>query len=116
MFNVESKQDEISLGEDLDVLVIRGKGDSTISRLKDGRVILFNRESPIFSELKPGVFVKSKVSFVAQNYIIVDPVSPPTRGVEAIKLGLQMVSESENWEMALLSQAIQYIVEKLESS
>ena len=114
MYNVELKPDEISLGEEMEVLVIKGKGDSIISRMKDGRVILFNRENPIFSELRPGVLVKSKVSFIAQNYIIVDPISPAETGVEAIKLGLRMVSESDNWEMAVLSQAIMYIIEQFE--
>jgi hypothetical protein len=112
MYNVDLKPEEVSLGEEMDVLVLKGKGDSIISR--DGRVILFNRENPIFSELRPGVMVKSRVSFIAQNYIIVDPLSPPDTGVEAIKLGLQMVSESDNWEMAVLSQAILYLIEQLE--
>jgi len=114
MYNVELKPDEISLGEEMEVLVIKGKGDSIISRMRDGRVILFNRENPIFSELRPGVMVKSKISFIAQNYIIVDPIAPPETGVEAIKLGLRMVSESDNWEMAVLSQAIIYIIEQFE--
>jgi hypothetical protein len=114
MYNVELKPDEVSLGEEMEVLVIKGKGDSIISRMKDGRVILFNRENPIFSELRPGVMVKSKVSFIAQNYIIVDPIAPPETGVEAIKLGLRMVSESDNWEMAVLSHAIMYIIEQFE--
>jgi len=114
MYNVELKPDEVSLGEEMEVLVIKGKGDSIISRMKDGRVILFNRENPIFSELRPGGLVKSKVSFIAQNYIIVDPISPPETGVEAIKLGLRMLSESDNWEMAVLSQAIMYIIEQFE--
>ena len=114
MYNVDIQTDDVSLGEELDVLVLKGKGDSIISRMTDGRVILFNRENPIFPDLKPGVLVKSKVSFIAQNYIIVDPVAPPDTGVEAIKLGLQMVSESDNWEISILGQAILYLIEQLE--
>ena len=114
MYNVDIQTDDVSLGEDLDVLVLKGKGDSIISRMSDGRVILFNRENPIFPDLKPGVLVKSKVSFIAQNYIIVDPVAPPDTGVEAIKLGLQMVSESDNWEISIIGQAILYLIEQLE--
>jgi len=64
----------------MEILVLKGKGDSIISRMKDGRVILFNRENPIFPELRPGVMVTSKVSFIAQNYIIVDPISPLIQG------------------------------------
>lgn len=114
MYNVEIKPDDVSLGEELNVLVLKGKGDSIISRMKDGRVILFNRENPLFLELKPGVMVNCKVSFIAQNYIIVDPISPPDTGVEAIKLGLQMVSESDSWEFSILSQALLYLIEQLE--
>ena len=114
MYNVDIQTDDVSLGEDLDVLVLKGKGDSIISRMSDGRVILFNRENPIFPDLRPGVMVKSKVSFIAQNYIIVDPVAPPDTGIVAIKLGLQMVSESDNWEISILGQAILYLIEQLE--
>ena len=105
---------DTSLGDELTVLVLKGKGDSIISRMKDGRVILFNRENVLFNELEPGMTVLSKVSFIAQNYIIVDPVSPPERGVEAIKLGLQMVTETENWENAVMANALLYMLDLLE--
>ena len=115
MYNIDSTQD-ISIVDELTVLVLKGKGDSTISRMKDGRVILFNRENVLFNELEPGMIVQAKVSFIAQNYIIVDPVSPPERGEEAIKLGLQMVAETENWENAIIANALLHIIEILEES
>ena len=105
---------DTSLGDELTVLVLKGKGDSIISRMKDGRVILFNRENVLFNELEPGMTVLSKVSFIAQNYIIVDPIAPPEAGTEAIKLGLLMVSESDNWEMAIIGQALLYLIEQME--
>ena len=113
MYNLDSSP-EVSLGDELTVLVLKGKGDSIISRMKDGRVILFNRENVLFNELEPGMTVQAKVSFIAQNYIIVDPVSPPERGIGAIKLGLQMVSETENWENAVIANALLYVIELLE--
>ena len=113
MYNIESAPD-ISLGDELTVLVLKGKGDSIISRMKDGRVILFNRENVLFNELEPGMTVQSKVSFIAQNYIIVDPVAQPERGPEAIKLGLQMVAETENWENAVMANALLHVIEILE--
>jgi hypothetical protein len=82
--------------------------------MRDGRVILFNRENPIFNDLEPGVLVEVRVSFIAQNYIIVDPVAPPETGVEAVKLGLQMVSETENWENAIIARALLHIIEQSE--
>ena len=114
MYNAEVHMKEISLGETLEVLVLKGKGESIISRLRDGRVILFNRENPLFQDLRPGVLVSCKVSFVAQNYIIVNPISPPDTGVNAIKLGLDMVTDSDNWELAIISQAIKHLIEQLE--
>lgn len=105
------KFNDVSLGDEFSVLVLKGKGDSIISRMKDGRVILFNRESPIFSDLKPGTLVHGRVIFVAQNYVIMDPLTPPESGVEAIKMGLKMVTESENWELSVLAQAILYLLE-----
>ncbi len=115
MSNVEPKP-EVSIGDQFTVLVLKGKADSLISRMRDGRVILFNRENPIFNDLEPGVMVEVRVSFIAQNYIIVDPVSPPETGVEAVKLGLQMVSETENWENAVMARAILHVIEQLEAS
>ena len=114
MYNVDIQREKVTLGEEMDVLVLKGKGDSIISRMGDGRVILFNRENPIFPELRPGVMVRVKVGFIAQNYIIVDLLYPPDSGVEAIKLGLQMVSESDNWELSIMGQAILYLIEQLE--
>lgn len=113
MYNIESTP-SISLGDELVVLVLKGKGESIISRMKDGRVILFNRENVLFNELEPGMTVQAKVSFIAQNYIIVDPITKPEKGVEAIKLGLQMVSETENWENAVMANSLLHIINILE--
>lgn len=114
LINQEEEKTEVSIGDQFTVLVLKGKADSLISRMKDGRVILFNRENPIFNDLEPGMIVESRVSFIAQNYIIVDPIAPPESGNEAIKLGLQMVSETENWENAIIARALMHIIEKLE--
>ena len=103
---------EVSLGDEFTVLVLRGKGDSIISRMKDGRVILFNRESPIFADLRPGTMVHGRVIFVAQNYVIMDPLTPPESGVEAINMGLRMVAESDNWELGILAQALIYLLDQ----
>jgi len=111
--NIEESP-SVSLGDELTVLVLKGKGDSIISRMNDGRVILFNRENPLFEDLVPGVVIDAKVSFIAQNYIIVDPQAPLRTGVEAIRLGLNMVQESENWENAIIASSLLYIIDLLE--
>lgn len=114
MSNIETKP-EVSLGDQFTVLALKGKADSLISRMRDGRVILFNRDNPIFTDLEPGMLVEVRVSFIAQNYIIVDPVAPPESGVEAVKQGLQMVSETENWENAIIARALLHIIEQFET-
>ncbi len=114
MSNIETKP-EVIVGDQFTVLVLKGKAESLISRMRDGRVILFNRDNPIFNDLEPGMMVEVRVSFIAQNYIIVDPIAPPESGVEAVKLGLQMVTESENWENAIIAKSLLHITELLES-
>jgi len=42
-------------------------------------------------------------------------VAPPESGVEAVKLGLQMVSETENWENAVMARALLHVIEQLEA-
>jgi len=110
----EERPDDVSLGDEFTVLVLRGKGDSIISRMKDGRVILFNRESPLFADLEPGTIVHARVIFVAQNYVIMDPLTSPESGLESVKMGLTMVVDSENWEMSILARALLYLVEQIE--
>jgi len=114
MYESGEKPSEISLGERLTIPVLRGRGESIISRMRDGRVILFNKENPYFNELKPGMMVTCKVNFIAPNYVIVDPISPPETGVEAVRLGLKMVSEAEDWEHAMMANALLYILEILD--
>ena len=86
MLTFETKP-EVSLGDQFTVLVLKGKADSLISRMRDGREKTLDRENPIFTHLEPGIMVEVRVSFIAQNYIIVDPVAPPESGVEAIEAG-----------------------------
>ncbi len=114
MYEAGERLSEVSLGERLTIPVLRGRRESIISRMRDGRVILFNKESPYFNELKPGMMVTCKVSFIAPNYVIVDPVSPPEAGLEAVRLGLKMVSEAEDWEHAVIANALIYILEILD--
>jgi hypothetical protein len=110
----EERPDDVSLGDEFTVLVLRGKGDSIISRMRDGRVILFNRESLLFADLEPGTIVNARVIFVAQNYVIMDPLTPPESGLESVKMGLMMVIDSENWEMSMLARALLFLLEQIE--
>lgn len=107
-------RDEVGVGDVLTVRTLRGKEGGVIGRLPDGRVILFNRESRFYDQLNPGQAVEGRVTYVAQTYVIVDPLSPPKTGVEALKANLKTLTESEDWEQAVLAEALLYIIKQLE--
>lgn len=72
---------KISLGEDMIVRTLPGRGGKPIGRLPDGRVILFDQNSPYFDMLAPGQSVKGHVIVISENYIIVSPTREPEEAV-----------------------------------
>lgn len=110
----ERRRDEVSIGDILTVRTFKGKNGGVIGRLRDGRVILFNKESPYFDQLDSGQVVESRVNYVARTYVIVDPLSPPKIGVEALKADLKALAESEHWEHAVLAEALLYVIQLTE--
>jgi len=106
--------EEVSIGETITVQSFMGRAGNVVGRLADGRIILFNKESPHLGYIEPGALVDAKVVYVAKNYIIVDPVAPPEGGVEGLKKSLKALMETEDWEMAVLAKSLLYIIETLE--
>jgi len=68
---------ELGLGDRVIVHTIRGRGDTVISRLEDGRIILFDQDSQYFDLLAPGQIVECHIINVKENYVIVSPISQP---------------------------------------
>ncbi len=106
--------EEVSIGEVMRVRTFMGREGNIVGRLPDGRIILFNKESPYLDLIEPGEIVEAKVAYVAKNYIIVDPLAPPKTGLEGLKESLRELTGMEDWEMAVLAKALLYIIEKLE--
>ena len=69
--------EEIGLGDRITVHTIPGKANTVISRLQDGRIILFDQNSQFFNLLAPAQIVECHVVNVKENYIIVSPISEP---------------------------------------
>jgi len=106
--------EEVSIGQTITVRAFMGRAGNVVGRLADGRIILFNKESPHLAHIEPGILIDTKVVYVAKNYIIVDPIATPEGGIESLKKSLRALMEIEDWEMAVLAKSLLYIIEKLE--
>lgn len=71
------KLEELGLGDRITVHTIRGKGDTVIGRLQDGRVILFDQNSQFFDMLAPDQSIECHVINIKENYVIVNPIGKP---------------------------------------
>ena len=72
---------KLVLGDKITVRVVPGRGDKPIGHLQDGRVILFDQESPHFSLLAPGQSVECHVIVISEKYVIVAPIREPEAAV-----------------------------------
>jgi len=72
---------KLGLGEKITVRTLPGRGGKPIGRLPDGRVILFDQNSPYFSMLAPGQSVEGNVKVISENYVIVSPIREPEETV-----------------------------------
>lgn len=69
--------EDLGLGDRISVHTIPGRANTVISRLQDGRIILFDQNSQYFDLLAPGQIVECHVVNVKENYVIVSPISKP---------------------------------------
>jgi len=67
----------LGLGDRITVHTIPGRSNTVISRLQDGRIVLFDQNSQYFELLAPGQIVECHVVNVKENYVIVSPISEP---------------------------------------
>ena len=75
IFMVENR--DFALGDRITVHTIHGRGGTIISRLQDGRIILFDQNSQYFDLLAPGQTVECHIVNVKENYVIVSPIHEP---------------------------------------
>ncbi|MBU0778038.1 hypothetical protein KKF82_07250 [Patescibacteria group bacterium] len=72
---------KLGLGEKITVKTLPGRGGKPIGRLPDGRVILFDQNSPYFDMLATGQSVECHVIVISENYVIVSPIREPEEAV-----------------------------------
>ncbi|GAH60744.1 unnamed protein product [marine sediment metagenome] len=100
-------QEKLVLGDKITVHTVRGRDDTVIGRLSDGRVVLFDQKSTFFNLLAPGQSVECHVIFIKENYVIVNPISEPVI--------VDPTSEPEEIEIVHLPEVeVDDIVEDLE--
>jgi hypothetical protein len=112
--HIVSRLEEVNVGDVITIRTLKGKDGGVIGRLPDGKVILFNRENTLYAELFPKQVVEARVTYVAQTYIIVDPVSPPQTGIDALKASLRVLTNTVDWEIAVIAESLLYIMNQLE--
>lgn len=78
-------QKKLVLGDKITVQTMRGRGNTVISRLPDGLVVLFDQNSPYFEMLSPGQSVECHVINIKENYVILNPISEPEE-IEAVNI------------------------------
>ena len=117
---------KLFLGDRITVQTFRGFKGNIIGRLPDGRMVLFNRDSPYRSMLALGQSVDCSVSHVAERYIIVDPIREPKfierekeETTEIEKDGrfenLRRLSEKGEWEIGIIARALIHIMEMFDA-
>lgn len=106
--------DEVRVGKVLTVRTFEGKDGGIIGRLPDGRVVLFNKESVYHDMLGSGQAVEVRVVRATRTYVIVDPLSPPKTGVDALKASLKVLTESKDWEHAVIAEALLHLIQRME--
>jgi len=101
--------DEINIGDELVVLMRKGRGDTVIGRLADGRVILQSREST--EKINPGDTVICEIVHVTRTYVLFMPKRVLGDTVEALILNLKNVVQSGYYQHSVLAKAALYLIE-----
>ena len=131
----ESDTKTVHIGERITVQTLKGVKGNIVGRLPDGRMVLFNRDSPYMSMLALNQSVDCSVNHVAEKYIIVDPIRKPkflervpTSEVEPVDReetteveddrrfeNLRRLSGEGEWETAIFARALIHIIEMFDA-
>ena len=115
---MDSERDltKLSIGDRLTVQTFRGVKGNIVGRLLDGRMVLFNRDSPYRSMLDLDQSVDCSVNYVTERYVIVDPIREP-KPIERLEPKepdlsekLRRLSEEGEWETATFARALLHII------
>jgi len=111
--------EDLALGDRITVHTILGRANTVISRLQDGRIILFDQNSQHFNLLAPGQIVECHVVNVKENYVIVSPISKPEEipisyvpelEVDVIVEDLEKLIESVSGNAKVVSRALLRVI------
>jgi len=127
----------IFFGDRITVQTFRGIKGNIVGKLPDGRMVLFNRDSPYMSMLAPNQSVDCSINYVTEKYVIVDPIREPTfldrervptsevepvEGKETTEIekdsrfeNLRRLSEEGEWETAIFARALIHIIEMFDA-
>ena len=75
---VELSKTDVGLGDEIQVSTFLGRNGNVVSRLPDGRIILFGKNNPYLDVLRENQIVDCHVTFVHEKYIIVEPRGTPS--------------------------------------
>jgi len=110
---------ELGLGDRITVHTMRGKNDTVIGRLQDGRVILFDQNSQFFDLLAPEQSIECHVVNIKENYVIVNPISKPDETpishvpeleVDTIVEDLEKLIESVSGNAEVITRALLRVI------
>jgi len=111
----------ILIGKRITVQTLMGVKGNIVGRLPDGRVVIFNRDSPYRSMLALDQSVECSINYVSERYVIVDPIREP-KPIERLKPKepdlsekLRRLSEEGEWETAIFARALLHIMEMFDA-
>lgn len=114
----------VFFGDRITVQTFRGVKGNIIGELPDGRMVLFNRDSPYRSMLALDQSVDCSVNYVSERYVIVDPIREPkpieregTTEIEKDRRfeNLRRLSEEGEWETVIFARALIHIIEMFDA-
>ena len=114
----------VFFGDRITVQTFRGVKGNIVGGLPDGRMVLFNRDSPYMSMLAPDQSVDCSINYVSERYVIVDPIREP-KPIERLETAeieedrrfenLRRLSEEGEWETGIFARALIHIIEMFDA-
>ena len=102
--------EDVKLNDEIMVLARKGRDDTVIGRLADGRAILFSKDTTF--DIKPGDTVIGETVHISARYIIVKPLRVLGDSTEALIENLKNVASSGYYQHAILAKALLFLMSK----
>jgi len=106
------EQTDVGLGDEIQVITFLGRQDNVVGRLPDGRMILFGKDNPYHDVLREHQIVNCHVTFVHENYIIVEPISAPSPTQDSEQFVADEIQEEPPLEESSLMEELETVSEQ----